>query len=189
MNQGNMSTRLLDEIACKTRQTNRLLENLVSPTGSTEQALITSIQLCDDVVGDGSNIVLTWQASKQVINAAGVLTSTLLGYFSDIHLTTPYTPLNPTNCNLLGSSAKWASGRLELLDGTWSPTSTMKAYAIRVSSLSGGAITFLDSFGNLTSLELNEVYSVSDEELLIDVTPVLTVPLGSKAVISYTQII
>lgn len=185
-----ISTAYLNELACKQKETNKLLKQLASGTTATPQGTnITVVERCDDVLNNGSNIVKVYEASYQTVSPTNTVVSTFLGYFSDAHLTTSYTPSFIKDCDTLGNLAKFASGRISVTVGDWSPNSLIKSYSVRVVSTAGGVPTFTDSFGNITNFVLGEVVSFEDEELLVDITPIVTVPAGSEVIITYTQII
>ena len=84
--------------------------NDYTPTGaiepcSEEQTEIVTICHCDDVNGDGSSIVEYTEAFKRTCDSSGAVSSSSLGLFTDETLTTAYAPVNPMNCNDVGTNA------------------------------------------------------------------------------------
>lgn len=53
---------------------------------------------CDDVNGDGSDYVPYVSIFKVVCNPDGSITRNPIGIFTDETMTTPYTPINPSDC-------------------------------------------------------------------------------------------
>lgn len=147
--------------------------------------------LCDDVAGDGTNIVKYVAAHQVEVSGAGVLTSTALGTFTDNTLTTAYAPVNPVDCDAVGAAAVVRQGREIIENGTlWSPSALVQSYTIRVAAIGDplNPPTFTDGFGNVTTFELGEVTTYGLEEGLIDTTAVVGTGIGDSIVITYTEI-
>jgi hypothetical protein len=183
--------RLNEEIAKRLRAQNEILCAIRDGAGLSSSILPSDIQIihkCDDTLNNGSVIIQYVEVYIHKIDIANVLTSTLLGNYTDLSLLTPYTPFFPKYCNTIGNLAKYMQGRVSVTGGDWSPTALTKSYSIYVESTTGGLPTFQDSFGNITNLKLGSITSYSDEELLADITPVVQVPAGSEIIIAYVQI-
>lgn len=183
---GNFSTNDIKKILSPTNKklsaTCRKLDIIAENTGGTT---VTTIGMCDDVAGNGSNIVKYVDA--YVITYDGnVHTSTNLGSYTDTSLTTSYTPINPTDCNGIGVEPIRKQGRVVFTNSVWSPNPLTASYTIKVN---GTGASFTDSFGTTTTLLDGEVIEfTSNGTLLSDTTAVVT-STGATISINFVDIV
>lgn len=152
-----------------------------------DEPVEVSIQGCDDVAGDGSNIVtyFTVNRSHQTLGL-----SIDVGTFTDETQATAYVPVNPVDCSSIGVAAVRKEGRLEISGGTWSPTPLTVSYTIRVADIADTNTppTFTDSFGNVTSLEAGESLTFDHgDDLLSDGLATVTANVGDRVIITYIE--
>ena len=143
---------------------------------------------CDDVAGDGSNIVQYITVSRM----HATLGTYELGVFTDETQATAYTPVNPVDCDMLGSPAVRKEGRIQLGSGTlvWSPTPLTVSYTVSVQTIADltNPPTFTDSFGNVTTFVLDEVQTFDhNTDLQSDGLAFVTVSDGDRVIISYIE--
>lgn len=147
---------------------------------------------CDDVAGDGSNVVQYVEAYKHTFDNAGAFTSTLIGTFTDSTLTTAYTPTNGVDCDTLGVAARLHAGRITLeAAGTWSPGPLVQSYTVTARTIgdTNNPPTFTDGFANVTTLDLGiPVGFNSASGDLIDTTAIVTSFAGDRVEIVYTEL-
>ncbi len=169
--------RPISRILCQIR------DNTATPGGGTtvnvDPFSIQTITKIDDVNGDGSLLVEYVEASS-VVTVGGVTRSTPLGTFTDDLLTASYT----VNTELILEDA-FKQGREVISGATWSPPTGTTSYTIRIGLTSAG-VTYTDSVANTTTFEAGEVSTWSGNNKFADTAPVVTVPAGQTATITYT---
>lgn len=146
---------------------------------------------CDDVAGDGSNIVKYFTLSR----THPKLGTYQIGVFEENDpASTAYTPVNPVDCNTLGSASVEKVGRVELGDGgveVWSPTPLTISYTVSVQSIAdvSNPPTFTDSFGNVTTFVLGESQTYDHNSALqSDGLAFVTANDGDRVIISYIEL-
>lgn len=108
---------------------------------------------CDDVNGDGT-LYESYVEYYEVSVSNSVVTSTLLGTFTDESFTTTYTPTNPIDCDSIGVDAEecWNSIILTGTD-TFSPPFLTQSLSILAYS---GSPTYTGSDGNTVTMIVSE---------------------------------
>lgn len=157
---------------------------ILPPPSSGSIVYSEKIYGCDDINNDGSVIVHYWTIVWIDTSGSVVASAT----FNE-SLSAPYTPIHPVSCSASGIAPTWAQRRIRVDDAnTWSPSATTTAYTIRVYEVGGTKPTFTDSLGIVTSVELNEIISYSnDNTIQIDTSAIYTSTTGSKAIITYIE--
>lgn len=144
--------------------------------------------MCDDVNGDGSNIVNYVETYCHEVNPDGSANITLFGTFTNASQGIAYDPVNGVECDSIGVDAQTEQNSIVVDNGaSWSPTQLMCSYVIRVSALATG-VTFTGSNGVTRNLELSEGLSFNSGDEPFDVSPVLTTGAGDTVIITYTTI-
>jgi hypothetical protein len=145
---------------------------------------------CDDTLNDGSAIVNFVQA-YQICVVEGVITSTLLGSFTDDTYQTPYVPVGTVvDCADLGTDAKLSQQRIVLTDiGSWSSSGDVYSYTVKAINAPAGT-TFTDSLGVVSNLYTGEVIThTSDSGVLLDASVTITTVVGSVVIIDFEKLI
>jgi hypothetical protein len=144
---------------------------------------------CDDVAGNGSNIVRFYQAYFRSYNGS-VLTSTLIGNYTNDALTTTYVPVNQTDCSTLGSASKLKAARIVLSGSTFTTTSNMRSVKYQVQTVDSLITppTFKGTDGIISNLYLNEITEIKlDNEIdILDNTIEITAGASDIVLITYT---
>lgn len=168
--------------------------NVVTPVqpveviGSDSSFNVEFINVCmtDDTLNDGTALV-SYEDIYLVKYDGTSVTSTYLGSFADSTLQTPYTPIGTTyKCADYGDKPETAISVQDVTNGTFSPDLLAQQVTIRV--ITGNNSTFTDSNSNTVTLEEGEVLTWFLASDTMDVTPVLTVPLGEVVRVTYTFI-
>lgn len=146
--------------------------------------------LCDQPLGPDYEVVHYVEALKLSMSDSG-LTTVSLGTYTDDTLSVPYVPFAPIDCESVGVVAYAGQGRVVLEGASWSPNILIKSYTVNVHTVDNGLTppTYTDSFGNTTDLYQGEVFSYSIDDLIIDITPVITSSVGDIVIITYIELI
>ena len=145
--------------------------------------------MCDDVDGDGSNIVKYNQVVKIDTNGVATIVS---NYTEDWSAT--YTPQNPATCSSLGVDAAESMHRTVLSNGTWTMpamTTKVRIHTVRVGDAANRP-TVLDSDNDLSELHSNvtEQWSTTDSSYNFLKQPFNVVSADSNdiIIINYTRL-
>jgi len=171
----------LTEVAKNTRKSLEYLEKISCASSSTSVAssnyYTTQVCMVDDV-NNNLSLLVPYIKIISVNPTTGAITT--IGNYDYNYA--PYSPTNPLLASSIGTTPILKQGRTRLVGGTWSPTSLIKSYTIRVKT---GTPTFTDSFGETTSLETGEVITFGEAVDLMDTVPILTVTAGSEVFVNY----
>ena len=147
--------------------------------------------LCDDVNGDGSLIInyvqfYTYDPATNAIAVTG-------NWLADLSAT--YTPINPIDCDSIGTDVKVVVRRFDLIgSSTWTMPVDVQSFTIRVRRIGDilNPPTITDNNGTATPLFLGDVetYSIltEDSTVLQGTFSVTNNNAGDYITINYTQI-
>jgi hypothetical protein len=150
--------------------------------------------MCDDVAGNGSNIV-NYVDAYVICYRDGVLTSTLVGSYTDDTYQTVYVPVNGVKCDTLGTDVLGQNARRQVLIGAGAFTfPNVLTTAITVTVVSVGNTltppTFTDSLGNVSPMLAGESFSFSikDSDAVFCTLPSITTNAGDRVHIHWTEV-
>lgn len=167
--------------ACNTLPVN-VLNGCLTTSACNRLSVIDVCCLCDDVSGNGSEIINFNQVTLLDPDTKQLEIVYFNNDFSD-----NYQPINLSACNDIGEEIKWKSGRQVLNSGFWTPNACTRSYNIRVDVIAdtNNPPTFTDSFGTTTSLLLGESITFSNDELIDPTNIRVDVQTGDTVVINY----
>lgn len=151
--------------------------------------------LCDDVVGDLSDIVSYVEAFVQIVDSTNVLTVQSLGTYTDETLTTTYTPVSPVDCDAIGSEITgFQTQRYYLTNqNTWVPTNlrtlSIEIFVVEVGDVSTPPL-ITNANGVQTPLFVTsawESYNHGDDHLLRGGFQIDTFS-GDKVIVKTTEL-
>lgn len=154
---------------------------------------LKTICLCDDVNADGSVIVNYVDVYK--VDVLGTnLTSTFIGSYTDDTFLVPYVPVNPTECDLLGTPLRGQNARRIVLENanTFSPPSALIGTLSIIVISVGNALTpptFTDSLGNTSTMVEGESfsYSISEDYSFFCNMPIITTNAGDRVHVTWME--
>jgi hypothetical protein len=149
--------------------------------------------MCDDVNGDGS-VITSYVEAYGIEITNNVITSTLLGTFTDETFQTTYAPVNPTQCNQLGDRVISQRARRIVLQGanSFSPphilTGTITVMVIEVADVNNPP-TFTDSSGATTPMVVGESFSfaLEDGNINFNTLPIVTTNAGDRVHVTWME--
>jgi hypothetical protein len=149
--------------------------------------------MCDDVNNDGS--VITRYVELYNVTVQGlVVTSTLLGTFTDESYQTAYVPVNPVACNQIGDALISQRARRVVLIGpnVFSPPSVLTGTLTIIVVSVGNELTpptFTDSTGVTTPMIAGESfsYALDKDSLYFNTLPSVSTGVGDRVHVTWME--
>jgi len=177
------------DLASSISETNRrlrIIENILRLSGA--HGAIDTLEMCDDINGDGSLIV----RFKRIIATDSSGTVTILADMDD-NLSAPYTAINAVTCCSIGNQVSLLQKRIVLVGDVWSPTGDTQSYTYNVKTVNDAndPPTYTDSDVNVTDLYQGEIVTVilPEHVYAMDTAPVITAGNLDVIIITYTTLV
>lgn len=150
------------------------------------------VDRCDDINGDGSDIVRFVDASLIAIDHAGIASANFLGSFTDQTLGTAYVAVAPGDCCDIVDGAKVVGSEPHRsdIDGpnfSYQPTPSTYLESLTV-IVKVGSVQVTDANGTVSIMSTGESNTwVGQANNILSPIPVFSVPAGARACFLWTE--